>query len=283
MKISWLVILLFMVPYSRANDSFETVLPKLGQANALNANGEIVTVNASFVGGISINGRKYQKQVTLNPTDTFSMIGQIGVAPEHIGQVADIVVVVGLKTAHTEQFFMLDNKGNALLWQGLKNLVAFKEKTTLDSHPLVPLYIGQLKLSGGVLRVLFGYRLQDGMIVYNSHTLDIAFNDMPPEEQLQAMLQAQTDQGIPSMSLYVNDPNQGKWSLTSGLAPLNPTARFRVGSVTKTFTAATVLRNDVIYPDRQEQDKKLLTYTTAPPLPMAHFSFIWKMWHPMAK
>jgi putative CocE/NonD family hydrolase len=236
MKISWLIILLFMLPYSHANGSFETALPKLGLANALNANGEIVTVNASFVGGISINGRKYQKQVTLNPTDTFSMIGQIGVAPEHIGQVADIVVVVGF--AQTEQFFMLDNKGNALLWQGLENLVAFKEKTTLDSHPLVPIYIGQLKLSGAVLRVWFGYRLQDGMIVYNSHTLDIAFNDTPLEEQLQAMLQAQTDQGIPSMSLYVNDPNQGEWSLSSGLAP---TARFRVGSVTKTFTAATVL------------------------------------------
>ncbi|MCP4346579.1 MAG: class A beta-lactamase-related serine hydrolase, partial [Desulfobacterales bacterium] len=67
--------------------------------------------------------------------------------------------------------------------------------------------------------------------------------------QLQAALDTQVAlQEIPGATLFVSDPDKGEWSLASGNAVLdpetamNPTNRFRIGSITKTFTASAVLR-----------------------------------------
>jgi len=56
-----------------------------------------------------------------------------------------------------------------------------------------------------------------------------------------------SEKNIPGVVLHVVDPSQGEWSLASGVAdietqtPMKPTYRLRVGSTTKTFTAAAIM------------------------------------------
>ncbi|WP_233526366.1 beta-lactamase family protein [Actinomadura spongiicola] len=55
--------------------------------------------------------------------------------------------------------------------------------------------------------------------------------------------------GLTGATVRVDDPRCGTWTATSGVAdrrtgrPMNADPRFRVGSITKTFTATTVLRS----------------------------------------
>jgi len=56
-----------------------------------------------------------------------------------------------------------------------------------------------------------------------------------------------SEKNIPGVVLQVVDASQGEWSLASGVAdietqtPMDPTYRLRVGSTTKTFTAAAIM------------------------------------------
>ena len=56
-----------------------------------------------------------------------------------------------------------------------------------------------------------------------------------------------SEKNIPGVVLQVVDASQGEWSLASGVAdietqtPMKPTCRLRVGSTTKTFTAAAIM------------------------------------------
>src|SRR3954467_10596349 len=68
-------------------------------------------------------------------------------------------------------------------------------------------------------------------------------------ERLQAAVDGQVTDGIPGIVIHVVDPAHGlNWHGVSGhvtregARPLRPGASFRISSVTKTFTAAVMLR-----------------------------------------
>jgi len=66
--------------------------------------------------------------------------------------------------------------------------------------------------------------------------------------EFEALLDRGVAEGLPGVGLLVHDPQLGYWAGTRGMAdfashtPLAPCNRFQVGSITKTFTAAAIMR-----------------------------------------
>ena len=54
-------------------------------------------LKAAFRGGSSLNGLSYHRQLTLYPYQYVNIRGEIDVAAEHVGQVAELLVVAAWK------------------------------------------------------------------------------------------------------------------------------------------------------------------------------------------
>jgi hypothetical protein len=113
--------------------------------------------------------------VTLNRTDKATVIGEIMVDPQHVGQLAQIVLIAihspSCEANEDKVFYMLDTVGNIIEWnQNLEELVAIKENVVLASQQFVKLYDDQLPASG-CIEVYFGYLLAEGVIVVNESNL----------------------------------------------------------------------------------------------------------------
>ena len=146
-------------------------LPSLGNGSAIFCpNDDCPPLTTTFKGGASVNEQDYQSTLTLSPTQLVKILGQIDVDAAHVDQKADILVLAGLTLAGEESagelFFMLDNQKRPLLWDfDLEKLVAAVSDITLAAS--VPVEIYQGGLVEGQLRIYFGYRLENGMIVFN--------------------------------------------------------------------------------------------------------------------
>jgi hypothetical protein len=147
-------------------------LPSLGFGGIVDSrgNGED-TKEVSFNGGISVNGGEFEPEAVFTTKDSFVVQGIINVGSNHVEKMADIIVVASYKPlppAEAESFYMLDNLGVPKLWEGdMSKLEALKSGITLSEAFLVVLYEGQLTI-GGRLRFFFGFRLDDGVIVFNA-------------------------------------------------------------------------------------------------------------------
>jgi hypothetical protein len=160
-----------------STDNTSTQIPQLGQAYAVNAQGEAVEVNTTFAGGISVNGDESTtpNHVTLNRTDKATINGEITVDPQHVGQLAQLILVAthnqSCEANADKVFYMVDTMGNIIGWnQNLEELVAFQDNVILQSQQSVKLYDDQLPASG-CIEVYFGYLLADGVIVVNENNL----------------------------------------------------------------------------------------------------------------
>jgi hypothetical protein len=144
-------------------------LPSLGFGGAINPLGEAVATTAIFHGGITINGGAFEPEMLLTQQDSVEVKAFIQVDPNHIGQIADIVVVVGYKPQFQEPevFFMLDTTGAGEIWDGdMAKLIPFQDNITLSEIKDVTIYQGSL--SPGEIRVFLGYRLTSGLLVFNA-------------------------------------------------------------------------------------------------------------------
>jgi len=133
-------------------------------------NDECPPLTTAFSGGASVTEPDYQSTLTLSPTQLVKILGQIDVDAAHVDQKAEILVVAGLAPTGEEStgelFFMLDNQKLPLLWDGDPDkLVAAIKDITLAAS--VPVEIYQGGLVDGQIRVYFGYRLENGMVVFN--------------------------------------------------------------------------------------------------------------------
>jgi len=146
-------------------------LPRLGLGTAFFCpNNKCPTLTTAFSGGASVNEQDYQSTLTLSPNQLVKILGQIDVDAAHVDQKAEILVVAGLTLAGEEStgelFFMLDNQKLPLLWDfDPEKLVAAVKEITLAAS--VPVEIYQGGLVEGHIRVYFGYRLENGMVVFN--------------------------------------------------------------------------------------------------------------------
>jgi hypothetical protein len=144
-------------------------LPSLGQGMAILCPLEDCgPVNTRFKGGASVEGQDLKTTLTLSPTQQLSITGEIAVSANHIGSTADILIVAGFQPVDAEQmlWFMVDTKPQALAWDGLPStLKAAQKDVTLTS--IYPIAIYQGGLGEGKYLIYFGYRLEDGMAVFN--------------------------------------------------------------------------------------------------------------------
>ena len=163
------------------NQSDPLFLPSLGrgivitEANQTRAtqptqDAETTPVTTAFRGGASVNGLDYQTQLFMSPMQYVNIIGDIQINSQHVGQVADILIVVAVLSTigDIELFVMRNTQGDIEVWEGedMTRLVPVLENITLGETQRVDIYQGLL--GNGHLFVFFGYRLKDsGFIVYN--------------------------------------------------------------------------------------------------------------------
>lgn len=146
-------------------------LPALGLGTALNSFYEIMETEANFYGGTSVNDGPFNQEVVVErDKDSVLIKGIIEVEPRHIGLKADIILlaIYSAVVPFTEQwFYIVDQFNNIILWDGdLATLVPFKTIESLSSKEVINMYGGTFAATGQ-LEVYFGYRLEDGLIVYN--------------------------------------------------------------------------------------------------------------------
>ncbi len=155
-------------------------LPELGIAVATNAQGETLTMNAYFWGGSKVANEPFKSYLKKKLTDQIKISGSITVAPEHVGQTAEIIVYATFKptTFPVTIRFMLDSKGKVVGWKGnMAKLEAFKEGILLKEIQSVEIYEGLLSQfvdASGTVEVYFGYRLGDGTVVTSATPIKIA-------------------------------------------------------------------------------------------------------------
>jgi hydrogenase small subunit len=159
-----------------------TTLPNLGKAGAIDKDGHSLTTDTTFAGGLAIKEGegKFQPTLTFRQSKMVEIRGNITVESTHIGQTADILLVVVyqplLSTNTLPLYFMLDMTGNALIWNGnLAELVPFQQ-TTLTTLQEIPIYQGKL-LTPGIFKLYFGYRLLNGAIVSNIQSIDMTITE----------------------------------------------------------------------------------------------------------
>lgn len=171
-------------PYFWDNGSFyrtlfattTMTLPDLGRANAISPEGKPLTTITTFSGGVAVKEGegKFHPALTFRQSKSIEVRGNISVEAAHVGQRADILLVVAYQSLHTKQisYLMLNTQGQAIAWNGqLAELVPFQQ-VTLAAAQNISIYKGQLLLTGN-FQIFFGYRLSNGTIVSNLKTIQL--------------------------------------------------------------------------------------------------------------
>ena len=174
-----------------------------------------VSTDAEFEVGLSVNCGPFEQVITLCSPDKVDFSGQITVEEKDIGQVVDLLLVIGCKQYHEaeyeEIFYMLDSESAFRKWDGnIAKLVAFKKGFPLSEQSVqvnggekMSVLVEQTALCKGMelpvfLRVFFGYQLQDGKLVYNPQNMDLIItpentdpnNELPYSESIKGLCSA---------------------------------------------------------------------------------------------
>ncbi|NJO15752.1 MAG: hypothetical protein HC877_08395 [Thioploca sp.] len=128
-----------------------------------------------LVGGLSIDGKLFQRQLTVTRANEVEILGRIAPDLRQVNQVVDFVLSATYRAVETEPplYFMVDTQGQVLPWDGeVLHLVAFKDQVRLASVQSLRLYHGKFP-AAGQLEIQFGYRLMDGTVVLNELPLEV--------------------------------------------------------------------------------------------------------------
>jgi hypothetical protein len=152
-------------------------LPSLGFGVVIDPSGNFLETDASFNGGIKAQGYDFNQEIVLNRQDSVLLQGIINVDSQHIGQVADIIVVGNHQPIEPIDapftLYMLDSNSVLQVWEGIiANLVHFMRIDSLPETQIVNIHEGPLP--PGFMQVYFAYRLENGILVFNgNHTINI--------------------------------------------------------------------------------------------------------------
>ncbi|MDM8568779.1 hypothetical protein QUF50_04560, partial [Thiotrichales bacterium HSG1] len=146
------------------------ILPSLKFGVTFNKEFELIDSKDIFYGGIAVNSGDFSQETVLNSGDSVIVQGFINVADEHVGKKADIILVANYKPLNDEELFFMVGEGlNIQVWNGdLNSLVAYETAINLEKNHIVSIYEGKLN-DIGTWKVYFGYRLQDGKIMFNGN------------------------------------------------------------------------------------------------------------------
>ena len=168
--------------YMETHSRTLVALPKLNGISAIDNQGNSVSTWAILQGGARLVGsdsnpvEDYQKRYTFKRSQqkNVEVHGNVLTDVRHLWQKADILVVFAYTPpgASLPSFYMLDNQGTPLPWDGaMSSLVSFQDRITLVPVIPLPIWNNPLDILGDV-RVYFGYRLiESGTLVYS--TLDV--------------------------------------------------------------------------------------------------------------
>jgi hypothetical protein len=153
-------------------------IPNFNDPGAIDSQGNSVSTWARLQGGVRLVGSdgkpvgSYHKKVTIKRSQQkkVEILGNVLTDVRDIGKKADILAVAAYTSpdASSPSFYMFDNQGTPLPWNGvMSSLVPFQERTTLV--PVVPLPIWNNPLDIlGYVQVYIGYRLlETKTIVYS--------------------------------------------------------------------------------------------------------------------
>jgi len=151
-----------------------SMLPTLGDANAVDANNHPLTARAAFSGGLSIGNGPFVQNVTVKSSDVVTLQGSIIVSAGHVGQLAKMIAYAAVTPpgAHEPSlYYMVDDKDTIQPWDKKPaHLVPFMKDVILPVVQKVKLYTG--KVMEGKLQVYFGYRLADGTSMVNKQPIE---------------------------------------------------------------------------------------------------------------
>ncbi len=169
--------------YQSLYASVAKALPNLGGGQAVDKNGQPLLTQTTFAGGIAIaeGEGNFHQVLTVRLTNEVNIQGSVTVTPAHQNQVADILVFAAYKPLLASLdspplYFMLDSTGNILPWNEVPATLVPFQQVTLNAVTEVKMYQG-LFIATGSLKVSFGYRLPDGVVVTNSKTIDITITE----------------------------------------------------------------------------------------------------------
>jgi hypothetical protein len=126
-------------------------------------------VNSIFRGGVSFNGWDYQNPIQITPLQQIWIEAEIEVDALHVGQSADMLIgaLYSPDIAQILPWWLIkDEQWGIVWWDGeIDHLLAASDDITLTPTQMLNIYQGPI--SEGYLQVFFGYRLDNGTIVYN--------------------------------------------------------------------------------------------------------------------
>jgi len=143
-------------------------------ARAVDDTGKTVSTETKHEAGIFVNDQPPVTQVKQKLSDTVNVVGNIIVDPVDIGQSVDIFVYAAatFPGSSVVSYYMLGPGLTILAWdQQPANLVAFSSGT-LGALQVVSMYNGTF-FYPGTLKVFFGYRLPNGVVITSSSPIDI--------------------------------------------------------------------------------------------------------------
>jgi len=177
-----LVILMGIVPLHL----YAADLPDLGGAKALDANNQSVESSALFFGGFSAEDGDFVSGGSVNAENSVNIAGDIAVDPNHIGQVADIVVYVTYATLDDPAnplLLTLGENGLILPWSSQPaDLLSFTPQITLQATEHVEIYNDVLP--EGKIQVFLGYLLDD-VLVISQQPIDIIAENLPEPTEIE--------------------------------------------------------------------------------------------------
>ena len=158
------------------------ILPNLSRGMILNQNQTLRKIElncqtfsclpiTAFRGGSSINRLSYYNPLQLSQYQPVTVKGEIDVEAEaeHVGQLADLLIMVAWQPHDLNEpvcYWMQDQQGQFISWDlSLTHLVAVEEQVRLTPTPKINFYTGTLNT--GKIQLFFGYRLADGVIIFN--------------------------------------------------------------------------------------------------------------------
>lgn len=152
----------------------ELDLPDLGEGVIFGSYGdfEYDNTDTTFSGGIAVDEGNYKIDDIVSTYDSVVITGEITVAPEHVGEKADILVVVhhiplNIEAKGTFHMFNTGEKHVSVDISQPEMLLPFMRGITLQSTQTVEMYRGEFHPVTGHLRFFFGYRLENDDIIFN--------------------------------------------------------------------------------------------------------------------
>jgi len=147
-------------------------LSSLGAGVMVDPQGNLISLNeVSFYGGTSVDDGPFFQDVVLEGLNNVLVQSIINVAPEHVGQPAEIVLVIILEEALGQITLWMRENNDFNPWDGdIANLTPYFKVDSLPTQQFVNIYGGPLgPLEWLQIQVYLGYRLEDGSLIFNGN------------------------------------------------------------------------------------------------------------------